>query len=269
MTEFAGQTVLITGAASGLGRQLARGAAGAGAAVVLWDINEQGMSAVARELRAESASWVHSRVVDVSDRTAVYTAAAALSAVYRPIDILINNAGIVTGRPLLEIPDDRIQATFAVNTLALYWTTKAFLPEMIRRGRGHIVTIASAAGLIGVARQSDYSASKHAAVGFDESLRSELRRTAPFVQTTVVCPYYIDTGMFAGVTSRFPLLLPILQEQKVADRVLRAIRRDERRVLMPPLVRLLPALRLLPAPLFDRVADLFGIHSGMDGFRGR
>jgi all-trans-retinol dehydrogenase (NAD+) len=140
---------------------------------------------------------------------------------------------------------------------------------MIRRGRGHIVTIASAAGLVGVARQADYSASKHAAVGFDESLRAELRRAAPFVKTTVVCPYYIDTGMFTGVKSRFPRLLPILHEQKVADRVLRAIRRNERRVLMPPLVRLLPAMRLLPAPLFDRVVDLFGLNSGMEGFTGR
>jgi all-trans-retinol dehydrogenase (NAD+) len=269
MSEFAGQTVLITGAASGLGRLLARGAAKAGAGLVLWDINDRGLDAVARDLRDAGAPWVHSSVVDVSDRAAVYTAAAALAAVSRSVDILVNNAGIVTGRPLLEIPDDRIEATFAVNTLALYWTTKAFLPDMIRRGRGHIVTIASAAGLVGVARQADYSASKHAAVGFDESLRAELRRTAPFVKTTVVCPYYIDTGMFTGVKSRFPLLLPILHEQKVADRVLRAIRRNERRVLMPPLVRLLPAMRLLPAPLFDRVVDLFGLNSGMEGFRGR
>ena len=269
MTDFPGQTVLITGAASGLGKLLARGAAAAHASVVLWDINGAGAEALAGELRAAGAPWVDASVVDVSDRAAVYAAAEALLARQRPVDILVNNAGIVTGRPLLDIPDERIQATFAVNTLALYWTTKAFLPEMIRRRRGHIVTIASAAGLIGVARQSDYSASKHAAVGFDESLRSELRRSAPFVKTTVVCPYYIDTGMFRGVKSRFPRLLPILQEQKVADRVLRAIRHDERRVLMPPLVRLLPAMRLLPAPLFDRVADLFGLNAGMDGFTGR
>jgi all-trans-retinol dehydrogenase (NAD+) len=159
--------------------------------------------------------------------------------------------------------------TFGVNTLALYWTTKAFLPGMVERGRGHIVTIASAAGLVGVARQTDYSASKHAAVGFDESLRNELRLSAPDVKTTLVCPFYINTGMFAGVKSRFPRLLPILDEEKVARRILDAIRRNERRLLMPPLVRLLPALRLLPPFMFDRIIDLFGINSAMDDFRGR
>ena len=98
---------------------------------------------------------------------------------------------------------------------------------MKARGSGHIVTVASAAGLIGTARETDYAASKFAAVGFDEALRQELRRSAPGVRTTVVCPYYIDTGMFKGVKTRFPLLLPVLKEQEVADRVLKAVRRNQ------------------------------------------
>lgn len=268
MTRIADSTMLVTGAASGLGRLLARGAAERGASVVVWDIDGPALEAVSRDLRALGRR-VHAERVDLADRESVYAAARRSREAAGPIDILINNAGIVSGRALLEIPDERIEATFRVNTLALYWTTKAFLPEMIARRRGHIVTLASAAGLVGVARQTDYAASKHAAVGFDESLRYELRRLAPALRTTVVCPFYVDTGMFSGVRSRFPRLLPVLNQDKVAARVLRAIERGERRVVLPPIVRLLPALRLLPAPLFDRAIDFFGVNVGMDEFRGR
>ena len=83
------------------------------------------------------------------------------------VDILINNAGIVSGQSLLEIEDEKIEATFGVNTLSLFWTAKAFLPAMVERNHGHIVTIASSAGLVGVSKLTDYCASKWAAVGFE------------------------------------------------------------------------------------------------------
>jgi all-trans-retinol dehydrogenase (NAD+) len=156
-----------------------------------------------------------------------------------------------------------------VNTLALFWTTKAFLPAMVEQNRGHLVTIASASGLVGVSGLADYAASKWAAVGFDESLRMELARAAPGVKTTVVCPYYIDTGMFTGVRTRVPWLLPILKERKVAERIVRAVERNERRLFMPWSVYLLPVFRALPARLFDRAMDLLGVNSSMDHFRGR
>ena len=173
----------------------------------------------------------------MSDREQVYARADEVRAAAGDVDVLVNNAGIVSGRPLLELSDERIERTFAVNTLALFWTTKAFLPAMKARGSGHIVTVASAAGLIGTARETDYAASKFAAVGFNEALRQELRRSGSGVRTTVVCPYYIDTGMFKGVKTRFPLLLPVLKEQDVADRVLKAIQRDQPQVQMPFMVQ--------------------------------
>ena len=86
---------------------------------------------------------------------------------------------------------------------------------MIARDEGHVVTVASAAGLVGVKGLVDYSSSKFAAVGFDEALRMELADTAPGVKTTVVCPFFIDTGMFEGAQTRFAWLLPILKEQNV------------------------------------------------------
>jgi all-trans-retinol dehydrogenase (NAD+) len=89
------------------------------------------------------------------------------------------------------------------------------------------------------------------------------------VRTMVVCPYYIDTGMFAGVRTRVPWLLPILKEQRVADAVLDGIERGKRRLVLPPIVGLVPTLRILPVPAFDRAADLLGVNQSMAHFTGR
>jgi len=265
MTILEGKRVLVTGAASGLGRRLAHGIARRKGALVLWDLNREGIEKVAGEVEG-LGSRAHCDVVDVSRREQVYEAARRLG---DPVDVLINSAGVVSGKSLLEIPDEKIERSFAVNTLALFWTVKAFLPGMIERRRGHLVTIASAAGLIGVPKLSDYGASKWAAVGFDESLRMELRKLAPAIRTTVVCPYYFRTGLFEGAKSRFPWLLPILEEEKVSERILRAIERDEKKLVMPAMVRTIPWVRLLPVSWFDAIAELLGINASMDDFVGR
>ncbi len=256
-----GKTILITGGGSGIGRLLALGASERGAQVVIWDLSAEDAAAVCGEL-STPCSW---QQVDVSDRDAVYTAAKEAG----DIDILVNNAGVVTGKGLLEASDEAITRTFAVNTLALYWTTRAFLPGMLRRNVGTVVTVASAAGLIGVAKQTDYSASKFAAVGFTESLRAELKKRHSKVATLLVCPYYIDTGMFEGVQTRFPLLLPILKPDYVAEKILRAIERGHQELLMPRLVRATRLAHLFPVPVFDAIADLLGINDTMNNFTGR
>jgi all-trans-retinol dehydrogenase (NAD+) len=265
MSEIAGRHALITGGAGGIGRLMALALAGRGARLTIWDIDREALDRVVAEIGGATRGLV----CDVADRQQVYARAAESTAAGGPVDILINNAGIVSGADFLALPDAKIEATFAINSLALFWTCKAFLPAMIERNRGHVVTIASASGLIGVARLADYSASKWAAIGLDESLRAELRRIAPGVITTVVCPYYIDTGMFRGVESRFPLLLPILKEDDVARRVVRAIETDRRRLIMPRLCYFVPLIRVLPVGLFDRIADFLGVNSSMKAFVGR
>jgi all-trans-retinol dehydrogenase (NAD+) len=270
MSDIAGRHALVTGGASGIGRAMARKLAARGATVSIWDINPTALDAVIAELRAvPGCPGAHGFVCNVADRAQVYARAAETTAAAGPVDILINNAGIVSGKDFLELPDEKIEATFDINVLSLFWTGKAFLPSMIARNSGHIVTIASASGLIGVARLADYSASKWAAIGFDESLRAELRKVAPAVMTTVICPYYINTGMFRGVRSRFPVLLPILEEDDVAQRVVHAIQTSRRRLIMPWLVHLLPVIRFLPVGLFDRVANFLGVNTSMDEFVGR
>lgn len=269
MSQIAGATILITGGGSGMGRLLALGMTRLGGRVVIWDLNEGAMKSVVKECEDIRAGSATGYVVDVTDREVVYAVSEQVRDEVGDIDILVNNAGIVSGRPLLDIPDEKIQKTYEVNTLALYWTTKAFLPAMVSRNRGHVVTIASAAGLVGTAKQTDYAGSKFAAVGFDESLRNELRKTAPGVRTTIVCPYYVDTGMFAGVKTKFPALLPILKEKDMARDIVDGILRDKARVIKPPFVYAGMMSRWLPVAAFDWMMDFFGINSTMDEFVGR
>jgi all-trans-retinol dehydrogenase (NAD+) len=269
VTTINNKHVLITGGASGLGRRLAMRCAEMGASVSIVDLDENGAEGAAIEAAACGAGAIRAFACDVGDREQVGVRAAEIVAAQGAVDILVNNAGVVSGRSLLELTDEHIERTFRVNTLALFWTTRSFLPAMIARGSGHVVTVASAAGLVGSPRETDYAASKFAAVGFTEALRMELKRSASGVKTTVVRPFYIDTGMFAGVKTRFPMLLPILKEADVTERIVRAIQHDTPQVDMPWMVRTVPLMRMLPVWAFDGIADFLGVTAAMDEFTGR
>jgi len=266
--DVKGKQVLITGGASGIGRLMAFDFARRGAHVIVWDLRHEDLKALETEAAAEGLS-IAGMVCDVSSSSAVYAQAKLLLQKQIPVDILINNAGIVSGKTLLETPDEKIEKTMAVNTLSLFWTTKAFLPAMIRQKSGHIVTIASAAGIIGVRGLTDYCASKFAAVGFDESLRMELRAIKSPVKTTVICPFFIDTGMFKGVKTRFPLLLPILKPEKAVKRIVKAILKNRKRLIMPRFANWVLLLRLFPLGFVDAVTGFLGISHAMDNFTGR
>ena len=262
---LAGASVLITGGGSGIGRLMAIGAAERGAAqVVVWDLSGESGAAVAAEVRKRGAEAL-AVTVDVTSTDAV----AEASRRSPEVDVVVNNAGVVTGAPLTEASEAGIRRTFEVNALAPYWVTRAFLPGMLERNAGVVVTLASAAGLVGVARQTDYAASKHAAVGFAESLRAELRKAGSAVRSLVVCPYYIDTGMFSGVETKVPQLLPILQPDDVAAQVLDAVESGAQQLFLPPGVRTLAPLRVLPVRAFDAVMDALGVNATMDRFTGR
>jgi len=237
---------------------------------VLWDINEKALQAVGKQI-ATDGGYCWTFVCDVTARNDVYRTAERVLREVGRVDILINNAGIVSGDFITEIPDSKIVRTFEVNILAHFWTVKAFLPEMVKNNSGHVVTIASAAGLGGLAKMTDYCASKWAAIGFDESLRLEMnKRGLNGVKTTCICPYYIDTGMFDGVETRFSFLLPILKENYAAAKILDAVLTDRPFLIMPRLLYLCSLLRfLLPVGAFDWVNGLLGINSSMDHFRGR
>jgi all-trans-retinol dehydrogenase (NAD+) len=284
-SRFENTRVLITGAGGGLGRALTERFLDEGASVAALDIDADALDALAaacapapetapaaERSEDESAFGTVPRLVpivcDLSDGDDMLRAVERALAEVGPIDILVNNAGVVSGRPVLEQTDEDMLRVFRINTFAPIRMTRLLLPGMIERGRGHIVTIASAGGFIGTPRLSAYAASKFAAVGFDEALRMEMKASGHPIRTTIVCPYYIDTGMFEGVRSRFPLL-PILGTDRVADRVMNAVARGKRRLLMPLLVYLIFPLRLLPVGLFDLVARWLGVSGAMREFRGR
>jgi all-trans-retinol dehydrogenase (NAD+) len=268
MKSVKGKVVLITGGASGLGRLMAFDFARRGAWVVVWDLRASALKALEKEAAEEGLS-ITGMVCDVTSKSAVYRRAKGMAKQLGPVDILINNAGIVSGKTLLETPDANIEKTMQVNVLAMFWTVKAFLPEMIERKSGHVVTIASAAGLIGVRGLADYCASKFAAVGFDESLRMELHRIKSPVKTTVICPFFINTGMFEGVKTRFPLFLPIMKPKSAVKRIVRAILKNRKRLIIPAFANTVLILRCFPLGILDAVSNFFGLSHAMDDFTGR
>ena len=263
--SLAGTRMLITGAGSGLGRILACGAAQRGASeVIVWDRSAERGQATAGIIN-DHGCRARALTVDVTAVDAVQAAADETG----PVDILVNNAGVVSGRALLDNTPESIERTLQVNLHSLFWVTRAFLPAMIARDRGTVVTVSSAAGLVGPAKMTDYAASKFGAFGFNESLRNELRQQDSRVRTLIVAPYYMSTGMFDGVTTRFPALLPILRPTRVAVATLDAIESGRPSLVLPGFVNSLALLRLLPIPLTDATADFFGINAGMDAFHGR
>lgn len=270
--KLEGRRVLVTGGAQGMGLLVACDAAARGAHVAIWDVNRAALPDAAARIaaaRPRENQLVVSEAVDVGDPDAVAKAAERLAATFGSVDVLINNAGVVSGKRLTELSPEEVQRTLRINTAALFWTTQAVLPAMVEAGAGHVVTMASAGGLIGTCGLSDYCASKFGAVGFHESLRAELRRTAPGVGTSLICPFFVGTGMFAGVRTRFPFLLPILEPERVAAAVVNAVERNRAVVVLPWFVHSLKLLRLLPARWLDPITSFFGIHVAMDTFSGR
>ena len=135
----------------------------------------------------------------------------------------MNNAGVVSAKTCLELSDQMIERTFAVNTYAHFYTIKEFLPGMIEKKRGHLVNVASTAAFAGVPLMSDYTASKAAAFMLDESIRHEMNKAghSSYIKTTCICPYIIDTGMFEGMAKTFPL--QVLDPEAVVDRIIAGV----------------------------------------------
>ncbi|XP_050078139.1 short-chain dehydrogenase/reductase family 16C member 6 [Anopheles maculipalpis] len=268
LKDVSGQVVLITGGGGGVGRQLALNFARLRARVVIWDINKDALQGTVDALEAEGYRC-RAYLVDISERERVYEAAKKVKQEVGNVEVLINNAGIVACRTLWDLTDKAIESTYAVNILSHYWTSRAFLPEMMNANSGHIVTVGSVAGLLGTYGCTDYSATKFACVGFHEALFTELKTHGyDNIHMTLVCPYYINTGMFAGCK---PRLLPMLEPKHVADSMVRSILKNEVNCTLPDHVRMfLPLKCLLPAKMCWEL--MYRVMKGpetMMGFRGR
>lgn len=261
-------TILITGGASGIGRIMGRMALEKGARyLIIWDINPDAIAATVGEFSC--LGQVKGYRVDVSDAASVETAYREVRQECGDVDIVINCAGVVTSNNTfdrLEVKD--IHRTMRINAEAPMLVALQALPDMIKRDKGHICNIASAAGMLSNPRMSVYAASKWAMIGWSDSLRIELKQMRSRVRVTTIAPYFINTGMFDGVRSR---IFPILKPEKTARKILKAIERDVIFRGLPfsyHFIRFWQAI--LPMSWFDKImGDWVGIYSSMDHFTGR
>jgi all-trans-retinol dehydrogenase (NAD+) len=138
---------------------------------------------------------------------------------------------------------------------------------MIERDHGHVIGICSMAGKVGVKGLVDYCASKFGAVGFMEALRAEFRHRSKNLHVTLVCPYYINTGMFDGVVSSSPYLLPILNVDYVADRTIEAVATNQTVLYLPRFCYWTMIIKeLLPTAAAERIGHLVGVDKELNGF---
>lgn len=268
MRTLAGTTVLITGAASGIGRALALEAARRGARIVVADLDEAGAEATAGLVRDAGGRALHAGV-DVTSESQVRTLHRRLADEGIEIDVLVNNAGVVHGGAFLDVPLPHHQATYHVNTLGVLTMTHVFLPGLLSRPDAHLVFLASASSLVGLPFGSTYASTKWAVLGLAESLRLELRELGrTHVHVTTICPSFVSTGMFDGVIA--PLLTRPLAPSRLARMAIDAVLADKPLVLTPWLVRITPLLRgVLPLAVFDALARLFGVTRSMGQWKGR
>lgn len=262
------KTILIIGAASGIGRRFAeRVSSETDVTLILWDLNADALNKTAEKLRKHCS--VDKAIIDITDFDRVELEAERLIKQGLTPDIILNCAGIVTGKLFQEHRYYEIDKTLRVNVTGSMFVVRAFLKEMIERGSGHIVNMASASGYIGNPKMSVYAASKWAIMGWTESLYLEMKRNKTGIDVTAVIPSYIDTGMFEGVKA--PLLTPMLKTDEIVDRMLKGIAKQKRSIKAPFMVRFTPLLKgILPAAVFDWIAGrVFGVYETMDSFKGR
>jgi short-subunit dehydrogenase len=257
--ELKGTTAIVTGASRGIGVHLARALAIEGVNLVLAARSILELEKVRTDMEALGVRAIAVRcdVSKADDRSDLVRRAEAEMG---PIDLLINNAGIERVARFATVDPADIVETLHVNLEAPMLLTQLVLPGMLRRGRGHIVNIASGAGKVGVPMGTSYCASKHGLVGFTHSLHAELRGTP--VGASVVCPAFVaDDGMYArweakGIKS--PKIAGTCKPEQVAAAVLRCIRKDkvEATVNTPPIRPLIVLANIAPsivAPLLARI----------------
>ncbi|XP_041268839.1 epidermal retinol dehydrogenase 2-like [Onychostruthus taczanowskii] len=244
---FAGEIVLITGSANGIGRQVALKLAPLGVTLVLWDIDDEGNKETSRLAQQNGASRVFVYHCDCSRREDIYEQADKVKKEIGDVTILINNAGILIGKKFCELTDEDFEKTFRINFFSQVWTCKAFLPAMVACNRGHLVSTASAAGVLGLYRLSDYSASKSAVIAMMEAINSELCHGGKRgIKTTIICPYFISTRLSKGFKSAKPCLFPVYDPEYAASRIVDAIKKEKHYLIMPPAVYLLGLKIFLP-----------------------
>lgn len=215
--RFSGQTVLVTGAASGIGRAIALAAGAEGASLVLGDVLAESLSDLALELR-DRGTAVHAARCDVTNLSEIEALVSHGIAALGSIDVAFANAGILgTPGDVWDREESEFKRILDVNVTGTWRTIRAVLPGMIQRRRGNIVATASAAGVIGPSGLAAYVASKHAVVGLVKS--TAMNVGAYGIRVNAFCPNMVDTPMLDKVSEMIPGLRESLSKQMPLGRV--------------------------------------------------
>ncbi|KAI8954844.1 NAD(P)-binding protein [Xylaria longipes] len=234
------EVAVVTGGAGGIGGHVVKLLAERGVKVVVLDI---------QPMTYEAGPNVHYFKCDIASATSLAEVAKEVRAKVGEPTILVNNAGVARGKTILETTEKDLKFTFDVNTFAHYNTVKEFLPFIINKNHGMVVTVASYAAWLTVPNMVDYSMSKTAAHAFHEGLSAELktRYNAPKVRTIIVNQGYTKTPLFEGYHNGSPFLIPALEPESVADAICRQIFTGRSgQVITPTFGRFLQLLQALP-----------------------
>ncbi|XP_055641210.1 estradiol 17-beta-dehydrogenase 11-like [Toxorhynchites rutilus septentrionalis] len=234
---ISGQNALITGGANGIGRAIATELAKEGCNVIIVDEDQVNAEKTAAELKAFNVD-AFSYKCDVADYEQVKELRGQVETDVGSVDILINNAGILSFLLPNENNPSMIQRMMEVNALAGFWTVEQFLPGMTRQRRGHIVAIASASSYFPVGWMKNYVTTKYAVRGYMEALDEELYLAgqSDYVKTTTVFPFVVNTRkqvMDAINRKRGLSKMPKYSPEETAATVLKAIKNNQRKVVVP------------------------------------
>ncbi|MDM5189844.1 SDR family oxidoreductase [Bacillus sp. DX4.1] len=250
------KVIVITGASSGIGEQVAMQVAAQGAIPVLMARTEEKLRALAQKIKTTYNTSCYYYVIDVSQETEVETVFAQVLQDVGQIDILVNNAGFGIFKTFEEASMAEVKDMFHVNVFGLVACTKAVLPHMVEKNSGQIINIASLAGKIATPKSSAYAATKHAVLGFTNSLRMELTNTNIYV--TAINPGPIDTNFFeiADQSGTYVKNMGryMLKPMYVAEQIVKAMQTKKREVNLPKWMGVGPKFFALFPGLFERIA---------------
>ncbi|HEX7777166.1 MAG TPA: SDR family NAD(P)-dependent oxidoreductase [Parvibaculum sp.] len=258
MTDIRGKVAVVTGAASGIGRATAIALAREGARLAISDVDRAGLAETAARISAAGGE-AQTYLLDVSSREAVYAFAQDIEAQFGGADIVVNNAGIALVADVADMPYEDFELVMNIDFWGMVYGSKAFLPQLQRKGGGHIVNVSSVFGLFSVPSQAAYNSAKFAIRGFTEALRHEMRGSA--IKVSCVHPGGIKTNIMRNArflqnvqttvreeaASGFDRLARTTPDQAAAT-IVNGIKKNKPRILIGIDAKILDIIqRLLPA----------------------